>query len=325
MADAMRVNLLGRLRHEGVPMEPNALHQLVTDLASGHVSTALPAAPPQWRLHAQSAHSAVTPRESRQTRNVAVVPIMGPILPREAEAQWFGGTSAEWLTRAFLELTANPTVHAVVLNVDSPGGVVTGVPEAAAALRALSAKKPTVAVSNGMMASAAYWIASGARTIVSAPSSQTGSIGVWMAHVDMSRALDAAGLTVSVISAGKHKVDGNPYQPLTDDARAALQANVSATYDWFVRDVAIGRGVTPAAVRAGYGQGRALVGADAVAAKLVDRIGSLDSTIARVLNPGATTGQYAGMVADLAERGIPAPRRPLTGRDVQRILDRMGT
>lgn len=86
---------------------------------------------------------------------------------------------------------------------DSPGGGVGGVPEAFAALAAVRGRKPTVALSNPLMASAAYWLASAADQIVASPSALTGSVGVYHLHEDYSRAADAVGVTVSYIHAGK--------------------------------------------------------------------------------------------------------------------------
>jgi capsid assembly protease len=276
--------LVAHLSREPWPMEPVLLRGLLADITHGAAPrTAAPA--------------------MERKRLVAVVPIWGVITPKGDD--WFGGTSANALTATFRALRDDASISAVVLDVDSPGGVVTGVPEAAAALRELAGAKRVTAVSNGMMASAAYWIASGANEIVSTPSSSTGSIGVWMAHVDLSKALEEAGITVTILSAGKHKVDGNPYQPLSDDARAALQEQIERTYDWFVADVAAGRGVKASEVKAGFGQGRVLVGKDAKAAGLVDRVDVLDNVLAKLTGTRGLTGRAAAMAADVAERDLP--------------------
>jgi ClpP class serine protease len=103
------------------------------------------------------------------------------------------------------------------LDIDSPGGTVAGTPELAAAVSALDQKKPVYAFSSGLMASAAYWIASQARAIYATPSAQVGSIGVVQAVVDRSAAINAAGIKVEVFSVGKYKAMGAPGTPLTDD------------------------------------------------------------------------------------------------------------
>ena len=88
---------------------------------------------------------------------------------------------------------------------------------------------------------------------------------------------------MTILSAGEYKVEGNPFEPLSEEARAFIQGQVDAAYAQFVKDVARGRGVSVADVKNGYGQGRALDAKAAKAAGLVDRIEMFDDTLARVL------------------------------------------
>jgi ClpP class serine protease len=129
------------------------------------------------------------------------------------------------------------------------------------------------------MASAAYWLGSAASEVVAAPESDTGSIGVWTAHVDASKMLEEIGWKVTLISAGKYKVEGNPYEPLAAEAREFIQSQVDEYYGMFIKAVARNRGDSQTAVREGYGQGRVLTAREAVKAKLVDRIGTLDQVV----------------------------------------------
>jgi HK97 family phage major capsid protein len=129
------------------------------------------------------------------------------------------------------------------------------------------------------MASAAYWIGSQCDEVVATPSAAVGSIGVFMVHLDESAFDERIGLQYSLIFAGKHKVDGNPYEPLSDDARAALQEQVDEYYTLFVNDVARGRKVNASKVRAGYGEGRCLTATQAMDAGLVDRIDTFDGVL----------------------------------------------
>lgn len=237
--------------------------------------------------------------------NVAVVPVSGVIFPRGGGlwADLFGGTSAERLTLAVQQAAADTNVSAIVLDVNSPGGSVAGVTEAAAAVRAASAQKPVVAIANHLAASAAYWIAAQAGELWVTPSGEVGSIGVFAAHQDMSKMLEDAGLKVSLISAGKYKVEGNPYEPLTDEARAAIQERVDDYYNAFVRDVAKGRNTSVDAVRGGFGEGRTV---GAVAAKregMVDQVGTLSEAIAS-----------AAKLARAAQRGSPRAAEELEYR-----------
>ena len=214
---------------------------------------------------------------------VAVLPLHGVIAPRmDAMTQVSGGTSAETFGRVFRAAIADPDIAAVVLDVDSPGGNVFGVEELAAIIRDGRGRKPVVAVANTLMASAAYWVAAQAGEIVASPSSQVGSIGVIGVHQDISKAEAEAGITTTLISAGKFKLDGNEHQPLSDTARATIQQHVDSYYAAFVRDVARGRAVPEQRVRDGMGEGRILGARQALAAGLVDGIATLEQAVVRL-------------------------------------------
>jgi ClpP class serine protease len=154
-----------------------------------------------------------------------------------------------------------------------------------------------VAVANHLMASAAYWIGSAAEEVVVTPSGDVGSVGVFAMHEDWSGALEKEGINISLISAGKYKVEGNPYQPLGEEARAAIQASVDEVYDVFTNAVARNRGVNPAAVRTGFGEGRVVGAQEALKLGMVDRIDTLEGTINRLLGKSVPAASMAA-VAD---------------------------
>lgn len=212
---------------------------------------------------------------------VAVIPIHGVIEQRESIWTEYGfGTSTEGIISRVSAAVADSSIKGIVLDVDSPGGTVPGVQEAADAIYAASHEKPIVAVANSLMASAAYWMASAAGRIVAAPGSDVGSIGVYMAHIDISQALANEGVKVTVIKAGKYKAEGNPWEPLASDAVENWQTEVDSIYRDFVSAVATGRGVSVATVRGDFGQGRTMLASDAMKAGLVDRVATLSSVIA---------------------------------------------
>jgi signal peptide peptidase SppA len=166
-----------------------------------------------------------------------------------------------------------------LLDVDSPGGEAIGAFEVADVVREAAQEKQVVAVVNGLMASAAYAIGSAASRIVTTSSGVSGSIGVVMLHADYSHALHERGVKPTLIHAGARKVDGNPYQPLTDDVKAELKAEVDKFYDLFVSGVARGRKrMTEKSVR--ETQARTFIGIDAVDAGLADSVGSFESVLA---------------------------------------------
>jgi capsid assembly protease len=249
--------------------------------------------------------------------SIAVIPLRGVIAHRMGSMdESSGGMSAERFTAMLRAAVADESVGTIVLDVDSPGGTIPGVPEAADAVFNARETKRVVAVANSTMASAAYWIASQAHEIVAIPSAldgSIGSIGAFVVHQDLSAHLEKEGVKVTLIKAGKHKADANPFEPLSDEAKTQIQGNVDAAYGQFVKAVARGRGVTAAAVRAGYGEGRALSAPDAKAAGLIDRIATFDETIARLAGRGA---RAVGMRAEEDEVAIVAEGVPVVGAPV---------
>lgn len=222
--------------------------------------------------------------------SVAVLTIDGAIVPKaDLMTSISGGTSLESFTQELRAAAADPNVAAIVLNIDSPGGSVDLVPETAAEVRAAAKRKPVVAVANTQADSAAYWIASQATEIAASPSAEVGSIGVIAAHQDLTAMQEKAGIKTTLITAGAHKGELSPFAPLSDEARANVQHRVDQTYSMFIGDVARGRGITPQQVEENYGQGRALSAQDALRAGMVDRIETLDQTLARLVGGTPTT------------------------------------
>lgn len=228
---------------------------------------------------------------------VAIVPIYGVI---EHHSDWmlelFGGTSVDSIRDALRAALADPDVKAIVLDVDSPGGSVMGITELAAEIREVrGGAKPIVAVANAFMASAAAWLGFQADEVVASPSAQVGSIGIYAVHQDLSRMLDEMGVTISLVSAGPHKTEGNEFEPLSEDARADLQERVDATYAQFLADVAAGRRVAVDQVRDEYGGGRLMTARKALGVGMIDRIETLAETVARL---GRAGGRRRVMAAE---------------------------
>jgi capsid assembly protease len=212
------------------------------------------------------------------------VPLKGVLAPMTGFLAMFFGdyNPLDTFLSGMRDAMADDEVGAIIVDIDSPGGVVDGIPEAAAALRGMRGPKPIIASVNTLCASAAYWIASQADEISITPSGAAGSIGVYATHRDMSGMMEMMGVNTTLISAGKYKTEGNPFEPLTDEAKAAIQSDVDDFYGMFVADVAKGRGASVKDVRSGYGEGRVLNAKRSVDAKLVDRIETIDQTAARL-------------------------------------------
>jgi signal peptide peptidase SppA len=235
----------------------------------------------------QKSHSFDARRAQAQQRAgtgaIAVIPLYGTIVQRANMAtDYCGGTSTQQFTSALREAMADETIGQILIDIDSPGGSVYGTGELADEIIAAKAKKPVVAVANSLAASAAYWIGCAASEFYVTPGGEVGSIGVWMAHEDYSKALDEAGVKTTLISAGKFKTEGNPYEALAPEARDFMQSRVSDYYNAFTKAVAKGRNVGVAQVRDGMGQGRVLGADAALADNMVDGIATFDDVVKKM-------------------------------------------
>lgn len=218
----------------------------------------------------------------RTAEGTAIVTLVGEFVNRGA---WTGASSGlisyEGFKYQMQRAATDPRARTILLDLESPGGEATGAFEAAEMVRLAATVKPVIAVVNGMACSAAYAIASNATRIITMPTGICGSIGVIMMHLDISKYLDDEGIKPSLIFAGDHKADGNPFEPLPADVRAEFQAEISAFYDLFVATVAQGRsGMSEKAIR--DTQARPFMGQQAVDVGLADRVGTFETVLAEL-------------------------------------------
>lgn len=214
---------------------------------------------------------------------LAILPLFGTIFPRaNMMTDVSGATSAERFGEKFSALVDNPEIGAIVLDINSPGGQVNGIADVANRIFEARGKKPVVAIANHLMASAAYWIGTAADEVVVTPDAEVGSVGVFAVHQDVSQALEQDGIKVTIIKEGKYKIEGNPYEPLSEEARAVIQTRVTEAYDNFISALARQRGVKPDDVRNGYGEGRVIGAQQAIRLGMADRIETFDQTVERV-------------------------------------------
>lgn len=205
-----------------------------------------------------------------------------------------GAIPAGAIEQAIGNLGADKAIRAIVLSIDSPGGSVYGLPELATTIRKVAEAKNVVAVANPMAASAAYYIASQARSIAVPPSGEVGSIGVIAVHMDWSGALNSMGVKPTIVTSSKFKGEFSPLQPLSAEAKEELQRRVDSFDAMFVGDVAKGRNITENKVRATFGQGRMLDAKTAVSVGMADRVATLDQVLAKL---GADMGTADRMQA----------------------------
>lgn len=197
-----------------------------------------------------------------------------------------GGTSTEAFGAKFDELSNDPKIKAIVMDVDSPGGSAFGLEELSTKIRqARKPGRPIIAIANSLMASAAYYIASAADEIVATPGGQVGSIGTIIVHTETVKMDEQLGLKRTIVRAPAGKLASNSMEELSESGLAEMQDMVDQYYDMFVSAVAMNRGISKATVKSDYGQGRVLTSKDALAAGMVDRIGTLESVVARLRGP----------------------------------------
>lgn len=206
------------------------------------------------------------------------IPVKGVLLHDFSFAVSSFVTGYTYIQRAFERGLADPNVKGIALICDSPGGEVAGNFDLVDRLHKARGTKPIWAFAHEGAYSAAYSIASAADRIWVSRTGGVGSIGVVTSHMDASGALERAGLKITFIFAGEHKVDGNSTQPLPDAVKERMQARIDGLYDVFVSTVARNRGLKEKAVR---GTKALCFSADeAIAAGLADAVGALDDAVA---------------------------------------------
>jgi len=212
---------------------------------------------------------------------IAVIPIYGTLVRRTQglEAQ-SGLTSYAGISQSLETALADPSVAAILLDIDSPGGESSGVFDLADRIRAATAIKPVWAVANDMAFSAAYALGSAASRLIVSRTGGVGSIGVIAMHVDQSVKDQQDGIAYTAVFAGDRKNDLNPHAPISGEAHSFLQGEVNRIYDLFTTTVAKHRGMGVNTIKGT--QAALFFGADAVASGLADDVGTLDDAIKQI-------------------------------------------
>lgn len=177
------------------------------------------------------------------------------------------------------EFRKNSRIKAVVLRIDSPGGVVGPSQEIWAAVKRLREKKPVIVSMGSVAASGGYYIAAPATLIYANPGTITGSIGVLMKFSNIEGLLGKVGMKSFTLKTGKFKDVGSPSRSMTSEEREMLQAVIDSTHGQFVKAVAEGRKLPEEKVRE-IADGRIFSGEQALALQLVDRLGTMQDAIA---------------------------------------------
>lgn len=234
------------------------------------------------------------PPKSTKRGGVAIIPIRGVIAHRmDALSMSSGGASCERIASMIDQVAKDESISTIVYDFDTPGGTVAGLTELAAKMFALRGVKKQIAMVNGQCCSAGYWLAAQCDEIIATPSSEVGSIGVFAAHKDLSEALAKEGIKITLIKSEKFKAEGNPFEPLTDEALARITARVDESGLIFRKDVGRGRGLTQAQVREQYGAGITFTAKDAKAAGLIDKIGQMEDLLGKLTGRSVGSGARA--------------------------------
>lgn len=196
-----------------------------------------------------------------------------PTAPPDTSVAALDQTASEDVTQAIRQAAANPSIKAIVLEVDSYGGSPVGGQEMELALK--HAQKPTVALIRESGDSAAYMTATGADIIFASIFSDVADIGITQSYVDNAKQDVANGLTFNQLSIGKYKDMFNPDKPLTADERTLAMKELQVGYDNFVKIVAENRHLSISKVTA-LANGATMTGEEGVQAGLVDKIGDVD-------------------------------------------------
>jgi ClpP class serine protease len=241
--------------------------------------------------------------------STAVINITGPIF-RHANlfTEISGATSIESLALAFEKARSNPAVRAILLNIDSPGGEVSGTGEFAAQIKAARGEKKIIAYAGDQMASGAYWLASSAEEIVLFDTASAGSIGVVATYgvrapQDGSRGVKEYQFVSS--RAPKKRPDLS-----SDDGRAVIQAGVDDLEAEMVRAIASNRGVTAEKVTADFGQGGMMIASKAIAAGMADRVGSFEGVLAELEEAATSTYSFGGSAVNYPHTGAVSMSEP---------------
>ncbi len=262
---------------------PDRLAFLVREIRAGWQSSN-----PEWTAAKPSV-------QGKGPNKVAHIPIQG-VLTKDGPA-WLG-SSYDHIADAAEKAGADPAVKHIILSVDSPGGEVLGLPETAAVLAQVAKVKPVHAMVEGVAASAAYWLTSQASDITITPSGEVGSVGVRMMHLDVSKAMEDAGLKVTELYSGDFKTEWSPYKPLSDEAIGDMQKRLSAAHNDFLNAIASGRGDRVSTEMRGnrMGEGRMFSAADAIGHGLADKIQPPRDFYRAVMPVEEETPQHFGLV-----------------------------
>lgn len=261
--------------------------------AAGRIVDQVLAEDPELRaMHAQLANG--TPGEA-ESSPIRVINIFGMLQQHPSWATYYGlATSCDEVQLAVRRFVADPQVQGIMLRIYSPGGNVHGVQALADVLLQGRKEKPIWAHADSMANSGAYWIGASCSRFSASPLGEVGSIGAFMVHTSWQKADEMAGIKSTIIRAGKMKAGATPYEDLTPEATANLQARIDTAYAAFVSGVAKGLGVPIDEVRNGMGQGAAVDAKAGLDMKMIHDVAPFPETLAKLVRELRSKGGSKG-------------------------------
>lgn len=214
-------------------------------------------------------------------KGVAIIPIEGTIAKKmNLVSEISGGASTQLIERDFKEALANPDVKSIIFDIDSPGGTVDGTFELANMIFNHRGKKPMVAFTDGLMTSAAYLIgAAVGKIFISGETVSTGSIAILTQHTDISKAEEKEGIKTTILSSAELKKLGNQFEPLSEESKNEITAQLNYLHGVFASDVSLFRDIEIDKVLNEIATGRIFIGSQGIKAGLVDKIITFDQLI----------------------------------------------
>lgn len=267
-------NPVCRANHLGLwAIEPQYLNRAVSAIKAGTW-------PARQAFDDGPAHPAPPrPLYTVSPQGIAVVQLRGAMMKGASK---YAEVDTLAVRRGVREAAADERAKAILLVIDSPGGAVPGTMELAEDVLAADQQKPTYAFIEDLGASAAYWVASQARRVSVNAAGEVGSIGVYAVIFDESEAAKMAGVQVHVVATGFYKGAFTAGAPVLPEHLAYLQERVNDTASFFFDGVKAGRGLDDAELAA-VADGRVFGAQEAKKLGLVDRVESMETTVAGIL------------------------------------------
>ena len=220
----------------------------------------------------------------RAVGSSAVVSIHGGMLKNDT---WWGASTMQSM-HAVRAAKNDTDVETIVIDFDTPGGSVDGLDQLADEIASAASVKPVIAQVSGLLASAGYYVASSATEIRAGAMDLVGSIGTKITMFDYSEMFVNMGIKPVIIDTGEHKSAGTQGTVITDSHIAEFQRIVDGYFADFRSRVMDGRGLDSAAFDA-VSDGRVFFGHESASLGLIDKVSTLDQTLAELSQKGRTT------------------------------------